>query len=220
MKTGNPSDWLRNTDMYPCPTGCTTTTCRIIRGNNRVVADRNGKVEEVNHYYPFGGTFANNGNVQPYKYNGKELDTRKGLNWYDYGARHYDPTIGRWHVQDPMAENLNPWSPYIYCLNNPIAYVDKNGEIPFLTNLIGAAVGAGVEYIGQVATNILTDQKIQFSDFTNIDIADIGIAAGEGFITSGGSAVRNAFAKVAVSIGTEVLQNAVDINHHLKKESV
>lgn len=95
--------------------------------------------------------------------------------------------------------------------------VDKNGEIPFLTNLIGAAVGAGVEYIGQVATNILTDQKIQFSDFTNIDIADIGIAAGEGFITSGGSAVRNAFAKVAVSVGTEVLQNAVDINTSSKE---
>ena len=216
-ENGNPVRLLTGYGYVSLPDGMYHYYLQDHQGNNRVVADRNGKVEEVNHYYPFGGTFANNGNVQPYKYNGKELDTRKGLNWYDYGARHYDPTIGRWHVQDPMAENLNPWSPYIYCLNNPIAYVDKNGEIPFLTNLIGAAVGAGVEYIGQVATNILTDPKIQFSDFTNIDIADIGIAAGEGFITSGGSAVRNAFAKAAVSVGSEALQNAVDINASSKE---
>jgi len=97
------------------------------QGNNRVVADRNGKVEEVNHYYPFGGMFANNGNVQPYKYNGKELDTRKGLNWYDYGARHYDPAIGRWHSQDPMQEKYYSISPYIYCNNNPILYIDQWG---------------------------------------------------------------------------------------------
>ena len=59
------------------------------QGNNRAVVDQNGNVEETNHYYPFGGVFANTGNAQPYKYNGKELDTKKGLNWYDYGARHY-----------------------------------------------------------------------------------------------------------------------------------
>ena len=44
------------------------------QGNNRVVIASNGTVEEVNHYYPFGGVFASSGNVQPYKYNGKELD--------------------------------------------------------------------------------------------------------------------------------------------------
>ena len=59
------------------------------QGNNRVVVSSGGTVEEVNHYYPFGGVFAST-SVQPYKYNGKELDTKKGLNWYDYGARHYD----------------------------------------------------------------------------------------------------------------------------------
>ena len=105
------------------------------QGNNRVVADRNGKVEEVNHYYPFGGMFATTGNVQPYKYNGKELDTRKGLNWYDYGARHYDPAVGRWHVQDPMAEKYCSWSLYIYCLNNPANFVDMKGKDVWVENL-------------------------------------------------------------------------------------
>ena len=70
------------------------------QGNNRVVLSSSGTVQETNHYYPFGGVFASTGNVQPYKYNGKELDTKKGLNWYDYGARHYDATLGRWFVVD------------------------------------------------------------------------------------------------------------------------
>lgn len=56
------------------------------QGNNRVVASQDGVVEEVNHYYPFGGIFASTSSVQPYKYNGKELDRKGGLDWYDYGA--------------------------------------------------------------------------------------------------------------------------------------
>ena len=49
-------------------------------GNNRVVADANGNIEQVNHYYPFGGLMAEStGGVQPYKYNGKELDRMHGL---------------------------------------------------------------------------------------------------------------------------------------------
>ena len=97
------------------------------QGNNRVVIDQNGAVEEVNHYYPFGGIFASTSSVQPYKYNGKELDTKKGLNWYDYGARHYDAAVGRFATVDPMAEKYYPWSPYTYCLDNPIKYIDPNG---------------------------------------------------------------------------------------------
>ena len=50
------------------------------QGNIRVVVDQSGNTEEVNNYYPFGGIFESTGNVQTYKYNGKELDTEKGLN--------------------------------------------------------------------------------------------------------------------------------------------
>ena len=97
------------------------------QGNNRVVIKEDGEVKETNHYYPFGGVFASTSNVQPYKYNGKELDTKKGLNWYDYGARHYDATLGRWLVVDPLAEKYYSISAYGYCLNNPIKYVDFTG---------------------------------------------------------------------------------------------
>ena len=97
------------------------------QGNNRVVIDQNGTLEETNHYYPFGGVFANSTNVQPYKYNGKELDTKKGLNWYDYGARHYDAAVGRFATVDPLGEETHSISSYTYCQNNPILLVDPTG---------------------------------------------------------------------------------------------
>ena len=100
------------------------------QGNNRVVINQSGSVEEMNHYYPFGGVFAGTNNVQPYKYNGKEYDNRKGLNWYDYGARYYDAALGRWHVVDALGEKYYPWSTYTYCLNNPILFIDKDGLMP------------------------------------------------------------------------------------------
>ena len=93
-----------------------------------MVVSSGGTVAETNHYYPFGGAFASTGNVQPYKYNGKELDTKKDLNWYDYGARHYDAALGRWLVVDPLAEKYYSTSVYGYCLNNPIGMIDEEGK--------------------------------------------------------------------------------------------
>ena len=101
------------------------------QGNNRVVVDETGNVEEVNDYYPFGGLMSSSSNsVQPYKYNGKELDRKGGLDWYDYGARMYDAAIGRWCAVDPMAEKYYGWSPYNYCVNNPVRLIDLNGMWP------------------------------------------------------------------------------------------
>ena len=98
------------------------------QGNNRVVITPSGTAEEVNHYYPFGGVFASTGNVQPYKYNGKELDARKGLNLYDYGARHYDAALGRFTTVDPLAEKYYGISPYAYCGNEPVRRIDPDGK--------------------------------------------------------------------------------------------
>ena len=65
--------------------------------------------------------------MQPYKYNGKELDTKKGLNWYDYGARRYDAALGIFTTVDPSSEKYYPTSPYVYCGGNPINRIDPTG---------------------------------------------------------------------------------------------
>ena len=117
-------------------------------GNNRVVANASGQAEQVNHYYPYGGLMAEStcGDVQRYKYNGKELDRMLGLDWYDYGARHYDGALTMWGTVDPLCEKYYGISPYVYCGNNPINAFDPDGRdiIPILFNSTdnsGAAVG-------------------------------------------------------------------------------
>ena len=147
------------------------------QGNNRVLTslDATGKnwiAEETNHYYPFGGVYAGTGNVQPYRYNGKELDAKKGLNWYDYGARHYDAALGRFMTVDPMAEKMYSWSPYNYCLNNPEKYIDKDGNLPW----VAGAIGGGLDYLFQVAGNRYQG-KSWGDSFTDIDMKSVLVSA-------------------------------------------
>ena len=79
-------------------------------GNHRIVQNEKGKVEASYNYYPFGNTFDHFGElyassiIQPYRYNGKEYDSMYGLEMYDYGARLYDPLVGRWFSIDPLSE--------------------------------------------------------------------------------------------------------------------
>ena len=65
---------------------------------------------------------------QDYLYNGKEFEEDLDLNWYDYGARYYDPALGRWNAVDPLAEKYAGWSPYCYTLNNPVLLIDPDGR--------------------------------------------------------------------------------------------
>lgn len=112
-------------------------------GNNRVTfmgTSLYGAVDMVqsNSYYPFGLVMNQyNGNTSPsylknkYLYNGKEHQNdvfgSSSLNWYDYGARFYDPQIGRWHSVDLMAEKHYDFNPYNYVLNNPLLFIDPFG---------------------------------------------------------------------------------------------
>lgn len=66
--------------------------------------------------------------LHPYKYNGKELDKMHGLNTYDYGARQYNPIVGRWDRVDPLAEKNPNMTPYHFCHNNPVNRIDLDGN--------------------------------------------------------------------------------------------
>jgi RHS repeat-associated protein len=66
--------------------------------------------------------------AQRYAYNGKELV--EGIGLYDYGARWYDPVVGRWTSVDPLAGKMPGWSPYNYVLGNPISLIDPDGRSP------------------------------------------------------------------------------------------
>ena len=101
-------------------------------GSVRAITDNSGSVIEQNAYYPFGSrhTFGNTyaQTTNRFKFNGKEEQTTGNLNYLDYGARMYDSNIARWTTQDPLAEKYYSQSPYNYCVNNPVMFVDPDGR--------------------------------------------------------------------------------------------
>lgn len=139
------------------------------------------KILEENEYYPFGLRHTNYNTdrkehlreqgelkiapIQPqrleayqYKYNGKEWQDELGLNMYDYGARNYDPAIGRWMNIDPLAEVSRRFSPYTYALNNPVYFIDPDGMMATPGDdlfIVGGEANAATSQL-QSSTDMLT----------------------------------------------------------------
>ncbi len=135
-------------------------------GDTRVTFDQTGTVLQTNAYDPFGYTIAElsattfaQGEGNKYLYNGKELQDEFDLDWSDYGARFYDATSDRFWTLDPKAEKF-PWqSPFCYAANNPIRFIDKNGE------------EAGDPPFGQIFT---PEQNAKFSSLLNTGANKVG----------------------------------------------
>jgi RHS repeat-associated protein len=98
-------------------------------GSTRLITDENGDVLTTVEYNPFGEDTIT-GEKESFSYTGKEKDS-SGL--YYYGARYYDPEIGRFISRDPVrGRKITPQTlnPYSYCLNNPLKYIDPDGRDP------------------------------------------------------------------------------------------
>ena len=90
-------------------TSTTYYTIKDYLGNVRKVMKSDRTIVQTQNYYPFGSLLNDNGNsnnIQTHKYNGKELDRMHGLDLYDYGARHYDATIGQFTTMDPLSFDI------------------------------------------------------------------------------------------------------------------
>ena len=122
-------------------------------GSNRLVVDGNGNIEEVNHYYPFGALMGDRCGVSrnKYKYIGKELDTMYGWNMQDHEARWYDPVVGRWMATDPLQEKYESVSSYCYAINNPIIFIDFDGNDILL--IVWASYKGNIGHAGIAISN-------------------------------------------------------------------
>ena len=131
-------------------------------GSTRVLCHASGNTlvaDQATGYYPFGLAHGHeNLNLNRYLFSGKELQDQslggKLLGFYDFVSRFYDPTLGRWFNVDPKLEFV---SPYGYCANNPVLYIDPNGEDIVLT--------ISKEVTVTVATRLI-DLKITVPDWT------------------------------------------------------
>lgn len=125
-------------------------------------------------YYPFGGTFNSytSGQENLYKFSGNE--EQKETDWYDFGARMYDPWLGRFFSIDPKADTYHFQSPYAFAANNPIRYEDKNGEGPedkvdMALNELGKQQGYVVQFNNETGETLIMRTTVSFenSEFTD-----------------------------------------------------
>ena len=135
-------------------------------GSTRVLIDAQGEVVQQNDFYPFGAKALKSGyadNDNRFLFSGKEQQNMLDVNTYDFGARMYDAAIARWTCVDPMGEKHINLSPYNYCVNNPMAFVDPDGQDARIT-IEGNTVMISVNLIiyGDAASQHLATLYLDF----------------------------------------------------------
>ena len=122
-------------------------------GSTSYITDRDGNATQFVCYKPYGDALVDEHNTsyeQPWKFNGKELDSETGL--YYYGARYYEPVLAMWYGVDAMAEKNPNMGGYVYCAGNPVMYIDPDGNIKIRFkvgfSMNSGIVGAGFKFLG------------------------------------------------------------------------
>ncbi|MEO6174498.1 MAG: SpvB/TcaC N-terminal domain-containing protein [Flavobacterium circumlabens] len=190
-------------------------------GSTSYITVKNGSISQHVEYIAFGEILFEEHSSSfssPYLFNGKELDRETNLSYY--GARYLDMKTSIWLSVDPLIlredffeENednqsstiFNPrnLSSYAYCYQSPVKFNDPDGENPIL----GAVLGAVVDYGIQVASNYAQGKSGMDAFTNNINLSSIALSAVEGGLTSGGSVIR----KIAVKSAVLVVNNIVEV---------
>ena len=153
-----------------------------------------------------GMELARPGASQPYRFLGNELYTSNSLGLYDFSARMYDPALGRFLSVDPMAERYYSMNPFTYCEGNPAIYADPDGQNP----IIGALIGAGIDYSFQVYNNIKDGKRGKDAFWDNINFVSILKSA----ITPGKKM------KAAAKVGLIVTGNLADAMFEVRTDGI
>ncbi len=174
------------------------------------VEDASEHILEQSDYYAFGERIEVSGQAfdqtNRYRYNGKEQLRFEGINLdpglTDYGARYYAPTFGRWTSPDPLADKYYSVSPYAFCNNNPVNFIDPDGRDVF-DKFVGYSLGLLTNVVpgtGRVRDLYTpTDSRDYNSALRDVDNA--AAVVGEGMAMIGGAGMATGGATAAAGVG-------------------
>lgn len=168
------------------------------QGTPVAASDDQGSLEWRIVYYPFGSEYSNSEirRENDISYGGKQLDVDTGLQYF--GARHYDPVLGRFTSIDPVpanAENYLTFGRYSYANNNPYKYVDPDGELAVVTT-IAIVVGLNALSIyleARFDANNPCDGCVRSSGGIDLGLSGFGAKAAAGIFARSATKGRGKF---------------------------
>ena len=190
-------------------------------GSTRMVTDASGGVFSRYDYLPFGEQLLapsfsrttaqkyvdGSSDANTLRFTGKERDAETGLDYF--GARYFSGAQGRFTTIDPeyaSASLFDPqrWNAYSCAVNNPLKFVDPNGESP---TLVTAAIGAGIGAVGGAGFNLVSQLISSGGDFNQVDYRQVGSSALGGAVSGGLAGLTLGVGTAFVGIGEAALAN-------------
>jgi RHS repeat-associated protein len=156
-------------------------------GNIRAVTDQNGNVVERHDLYPFGEEITQPTNKDSYLFTGKPRDSESGLDYF--GARYYSSSLSRFMSVDPapgFIADTRTLNPYIYAANNPLVYIDRDGEVVVIAAVaIGAGIAGLINGTAEALTEYIANPNASFKDLAKSFGAGFAGGVAGGLVTAG-----------------------------------